>query len=209
MRFPTSVRALAMDKSAYVLVSTPYRSNSVSCQLGRSEFVAISMLRVWKALRLDDRVPLLRSLSMSFSLCLCLGFFFPPSHFISLGLPLPGHPSFTSFAQPRTLFFTSAPSSRARLVMNQEIHKIAIVMDIATTVCFVVKRPGKGNFKCHAFETGKLATSIATTTATVCNEVFRKVRRRGESASRKCVWRVSRQETGPVLRGFSGFGPKP
>ena len=27
-----------------------------------------------------------------------------------------------------------------------------------------------------------------------------------ESASRKCVWRVSGHETGP---GFSGFGPKP
>ena len=39
------------------------------------------------------------------------------------------------------------------VVMNHPIHKIAFVLDVNSSVCFIVKRTGgKGKFNCHGFE---------------------------------------------------------
>lgn len=63
--------------------------------------------------------------------------------------------------------------------MDQQVHKIGLVMDVGSTVCFIVKRPGKGCYKCHAFEAknAKQAHLITVETAKICNEVFSRVRR--------------------------------
>ena len=77
------------------------------------------------------------------------------------------------------------------VVMNHSMHKIAYVTDINKSVCFIVKREGKGKFKCHSFECDSKddAHEAARQTAQRCNEVFRKVR----SVSRRVKRRVSKE----------------
>lgn len=80
------------------------------------------------------------------------------------------------------------PEQKQAVVMNHQIHKIAYVLDVGSSVCFVVKRTGgKGRFNCHGFElsSAKSAHAVATKTAELCNSLFTKVRRVSHRVKRK------------------------
>lgn len=78
-------------------------------------------------------------------------------------------------------------AGKEAVVMNHPLHKVAYVLDMGTTVCFIVKRAGKGKFNCHGFEmsNAKNAHTIATKTAELCNDLFSKVRRVSHRVKRK------------------------
>eukprot|EP00053_Salpingoeca_punica_P015185 m.139021 g.139021 ORF g.139021 m.139021 type:complete len:295 (+) comp16645_c0_seq2:850-1734(+) len=69
-----------------------------------------------------------------------------------------------------------------KIVMDHPVHKIAYVVDIGRSVCFVAKRQQRGTdatYKCHGFETASAAKAkeLACLIAKNANSLFKKLRR--------------------------------
>eukprot|EP00047_Mylnosiga_fluctuans_P022290 m.117246 g.117246 ORF g.117246 m.117246 type:complete len:250 (-) comp9204_c1_seq3:136-885(-) len=75
------------------------------------------------------------------------------------------------------------------VVMNNQLHKVAFVLDLGSFVCFIVKRASHGKFNCHGFEVGtaKQANVLAMRTAELCNELFSKARRVSHRVKRRAA----------------------